>query len=224
MVVRSARLNRLVFASGKDRANYGKADKAVAGNCNALIDGSGARLFTGCIANTFPLAQTNRLLQSKKAPSTKHDIRGFVLLSLDVGSRALMAHSLCRLEGRAIDQVLHSGLTTTQAGNRAIRQERRRLAWRHGINPKPAAKWRKPASKADVPTGPKEAKSTVRAVEYETVLVAFHRHTLLRLTTGSIRDNTITWPIAAPAPSTPRHLRLPKVKGGETLGASSRPT
>ncbi len=55
------------------------------------------------------------------------------------------------------------------------------LAKRHGINPKTVAKWRKRISTADLPTGPKVAKSTVLSVEEEAVIVAFRRHTLLPL-------------------------------------------
>ena len=43
------------------------------------------------------------------------------------------------------------------------------------------AKWRKRTSTADVPTGPREAKSTVLTLEQEAVIVAFRRHTLLPL-------------------------------------------
>lgn len=43
------------------------------------------------------------------------------------------------------------------------------------------AKWKKRASVADVPTGPKEAHSTVLSLEDEAVVVAFRRHTLLPL-------------------------------------------
>ena len=42
-------------------------------------------------------------------------------------------------------------------------------------------KWRKRASTADLPTGPKEPKSTVLSVEEEAVIVAFRRYTLLPL-------------------------------------------
>ena len=81
-------------------------------------------------------------------------------------------------------QVLHGSATTTEAVRRAIQHSQaslRTLARRHGINPKTVAKWRKRTSTADVPTGPKEAKSTVLTVEQEAVIVAFRRHTLLPL-------------------------------------------
>ena len=81
-------------------------------------------------------------------------------------------------------QVLHGSATTTAAVRRAIQHSQeslRRLARRHGINPKTVARWRKRTSTADVPTGPKEAKPTVLSVEQEAVIVTFRHHTLLPL-------------------------------------------
>ena len=52
---------------------------------------------------------------------------------------------------------------------------------RYGVNPKTVAKWKARPSVADVPTGPKEPRSTVLSVEEEAVVVAFRRHTLLPL-------------------------------------------
>ena len=43
------------------------------------------------------------------------------------------------------------------------------------------AKWRKRTSVADLPTGPKDAKSTVLTLDEEAIIVAFRRHTLLPL-------------------------------------------
>ncbi|OZA07543.1 MAG: hypothetical protein B7Y02_13780, partial [Rhodobacterales bacterium 17-64-5] len=57
----------------------------------------------------------------------------------------------------------------------------RALAKRYGINQKTVAKWKKRTSCADLPTGPKDAKSTVLSVEEEVIVVAFRRHTLLPL-------------------------------------------
>jgi transposase-like protein len=81
-------------------------------------------------------------------------------------------------------QVLHGSATTTEAVRRAIqhRQESlRALARRHGINPKTVAKWKKRSSVADLPTGPREPRSTVLSLEDEAIIVAFRRHTLLPL-------------------------------------------
>ena len=81
-------------------------------------------------------------------------------------------------------QVHHGSATTTAAIRRAIQHSQaslRSLAARYGINPKTVAKWRKRTSTADLPTGPREPRSTVLSVEDEAVIVAFRRHTLLPL-------------------------------------------
>ena len=81
-------------------------------------------------------------------------------------------------------QVLHGCATTTEAVRRAIQHSQeslRSLAERYGINPKTVAKWKKRASVADLPTGPKEPKSSVLSIEDEAIVVAFRRHTLLPL-------------------------------------------
>ncbi|AMY71068.1 IS481 family transposase [Frigidibacter albus] len=61
-------------------------------------------------------------------------------------------------------QVLHGSATTTGAIRRAIQNSEeslRALSARYGINQKTVAKWRKRTSVTDLPTGPKEARSTV---------------------------------------------------------------
>ena len=81
-------------------------------------------------------------------------------------------------------QVLHGSARTTQAIRRAIQHSQeslRILATRYGINQMTVAKWKKRASVVDLPTGPKDAKSTVLSIEEEAVVVAFRRHTLLPL-------------------------------------------
>jgi transposase InsO family protein len=81
-------------------------------------------------------------------------------------------------------QILHGSATTTEAIRRAIQNSEeslRVLAKRHGINQKTVAKWKKRTSVADLPTGPKDAKSTVLSLEEEAMIVAFRRHTLLPL-------------------------------------------
>ena len=81
-------------------------------------------------------------------------------------------------------QVLHGCATTTEAIRRAIQDSQeslRTLAKRYGINPKTVAKWKKRRSVSDLPTGPKDAKSTVLTIEEEAIIVAFRRHTLLPL-------------------------------------------
>jgi transposase InsO family protein len=81
-------------------------------------------------------------------------------------------------------QVLHGSATTTEAVRRAIQHSQeslRALAKRYGVNQKTIAKWKRRTSVADLPTGPKDARSTVLTAEQEAVVVAFRRHTLLPL-------------------------------------------
>src|SRR5476649_263138 len=88
------------------------------------------------------------------------------------------------MEGCAMGQVLHGCATTTEAVRRAIQHSQkslRALASHYGINQKTVAKWRKRSSVADLPTGPREPKSTVLSIEDEAIVVAFRRHTLLPL-------------------------------------------
>jgi len=85
-------------------------------------------------------------------------------------------------------QSLSSGGQSPTRGTKAIRraiqhsqESLRVLAKRYGINPKTVAKWKKRTSVADLPTGPREPRSTVLSVEEEAVIVAFRRYTLLPL-------------------------------------------
>jgi transposase InsO family protein len=81
-------------------------------------------------------------------------------------------------------QVLHGSATTTEAIRRTIQHSQaslRALARRYGINPKTVAKWKKRGSVADLPTGPREPKSTVLSIGEEAIVIAFRRHTLLPL-------------------------------------------
>lgn len=81
-------------------------------------------------------------------------------------------------------QVLHARATTTEATRRAIQNSQeslKALAKRYGINPKTVAKWKKRTSVADLPTGPKQPRSTVLSIEEEAAIVAFRKHTLLPL-------------------------------------------
>jgi transposase InsO family protein len=88
------------------------------------------------------------------------------------------------MEGCTLGQILHSSATTTEAIRRAIQHSQaslRALARRYGINPKTVAKWKKRGSVADLPTGPREPKSTVLSIGEEAIVIAFRRHTLLPL-------------------------------------------
>ena len=81
-------------------------------------------------------------------------------------------------------KILHGCATTTEAVRRAIQNSQeslRVLARRYGIDPKTVAKWKKRSSVRDLPTGPKEPRSTVLSLEEEAIIVAFRRHTLLPL-------------------------------------------
>jgi len=57
----------------------------------------------------------------------------------------------------------------------------RALSKRYGINQKTVAKWKQRNSPSDLPTGPRDPRSTVLSVEDEAIIVAFRRHTLLPL-------------------------------------------
>ena len=66
-------------------------------------------------------------------------------------------------------QVLHGAATTTAAIRRAIQHSQeslRGLAKRYGINPKTVAKWKGRSSVRDLPTGPRQAQSTVLSCEH----------------------------------------------------------
>ena len=81
-------------------------------------------------------------------------------------------------------QVLHGSATTTEAVRRAIQHSQESLsglAKRYGVNPKTVAKWKARPFVSDLPTGPKQPRSTVLSAEEEAVVVAFRRHTLLPL-------------------------------------------
>lgn len=81
-------------------------------------------------------------------------------------------------------QVLHGCATTTEAVRRAIQgsqESLRALSKRYGVNQKTIAKWKRRGSTADLPTGPRQPRSTVLSAEEEAIVVAFRRHTLLPL-------------------------------------------
>ena len=58
------------------------------------------------------------------------------------------------------------------SSNTNIQESLRALAKRYGINQKTVAKWKQRETVADLPTGPKEAKSTVLSIEEEAIIVA----------------------------------------------------
>jgi hypothetical protein len=75
-------------------------------------------------------------------------------------------------------QVLHGSATTTEAVRRAIQHSQESLmvlAKRYGINQKTVVKWEHRTSVADIPTGPKDARSTVLSISEEAIIVAFRK-------------------------------------------------
>ncbi len=81
-------------------------------------------------------------------------------------------------------RIVHISITTTEAVRRAIQNSKERLralSARCGINQKIVAKWKNRTLVADLPTGPKDAKSTVLNLDKEAMIVAVRRHTLLPL-------------------------------------------
>jgi transposase-like protein len=101
-----------------------------------------------------------------------------------------MVHLFHGMEGSTMGQVLHGSATTTEAIRRAIQNSQeslRALAKRYGINQKTVAKWKKRTSVADLPTGPKEPKSTVLSIEEEAIIVAFRGTRCCRWMIASMR-------------------------------------
>ena len=87
-------------------------------------------------------------------------------------------------------QILHGCATTTEAIRRAIQNSQeslRALAKRYGINQKTVAKWKERETVADLPTGPKEAKSTVLSIEEEAITSLSGGIRYCRSTTASMR-------------------------------------
>lgn len=75
-------------------------------------------------------------------------------------------------------QVLHGSATTTEAVRRAIQHSQeslRALAKRYEINQKTVAKWQRRETVTDLPTGPKEPKSTVLSIEQEAIVAVAAR-------------------------------------------------
>ena len=73
-------------------------------------------------------------------------------------------------------QVLHGSATTTEAVRRAIQHSQeslRTLARRYGINQKTVAKRKRRSSVSDLPTGPREPRSTILSIADEAIIVAF---------------------------------------------------
>ena len=72
-------------------------------------------------------------------------------------------------------QILYGSATTTETIRQAIQNSEeslRALSRRYGVNQKTVAKWRKRTSVADIPTGPKDSKSTVLTPDEEAIIIA----------------------------------------------------
>ena len=70
----------------------------------------------------------------------------------------------------------------TEASRRAIQNSQkclRRLAKRYGIDQNTVAKWRKRLSVTNLPTSPKQPKSSGLSIEDEATIVAFRRYAFL---------------------------------------------
>ena len=77
-------------------------------------------------------------------------------------------------------KIFHRSARTAEVVRRAVQhgeESLRALAKRHGVNPKSIAKWKKPRSTVDLPTGPKDPGSTSLTIEEEAVVVALRHHT-----------------------------------------------
>lgn len=117
-------------------------------------------------------------------------------------------------------QVLHGSATTTEAVRRAIQHSQeslKALARRHGVNPKTIAKWKKRRATADLPTGPKDPRSTSLSIEDEAVVVTFRVTRCCRSMTASTpyrrRSRISRDRLASPLPSAHGISRLPDVEG-----------
>ena len=131
------------------------------------------------------------------------------------------------MEGRARGHILRGSARTTATVRRAIQHRQEgliALSKRYSINPKTVAKWKRRTSVSDLPTDPKDARSTTLSIEEEAIIVAFRRHT--RHATGRLslrlagHDPAPDAVIAASLFATPRISRLPEVTGGASSSAS----
>jgi transposase-like protein len=90
---------------------------------------------------------------------------------------------------------LHGSARTTPRVRAELQRAQattRRLAARHGLNPKTVAKWRRRTTTADRPMGPARPRSTVLTEAEEAIVVEFRRRTLLPLDDllGCLRETT----------------------------------
>ena len=119
---------------------------------------------------------------------------------------------------------------TTEAIRRTIQnsaESLRALSARYGINQKTVAKWRQRTSLADLPTGPKDAKSAVLTPDDEAIIVAFRRHALLPLEDchASLQASIPRLSRSSLHRCLQRHgiSRLPEVGGDKTAKTTFKP-
>ena len=81
-------------------------------------------------------------------------------------------------------QILHRSARTTEAVRREIQNSKEsiaKMAERYNLNPKTVRKWKFAGRIHDLPTGPRNPRSTVLTEEQEAAIVAFRKLTLLPL-------------------------------------------
>src|SRR5580704_2953113 len=122
-------------------------------------------------------------------------------------------------------QILHGSATTTEAVRRAIQHSQeslRGLAKRYGVNPKTVAKWKARSSVSDLPTGPKQPRSTVLSAEEEAVVVDDQSRT-----GGSVGERNLPAMrernVARDRQAEPRAAGLAVARGFEPLKGLERP-
>jgi transposase-like protein len=90
-------------------------------------------------------------------------------------------------------QLLHGSAATTEAVRRATQHSQeslRTLARHYGINQKTVAKWKRRTSVADLPTGPREPRSTSLSVENE-AKICIRRRTAARQAHHRVRRREV---------------------------------
>jgi transposase len=83
--------------------------------------------------------------------------------------------------GTSFTRLRHHDGETVRRAIQNSQESLRALAKRYGIKGKTVAKWKQRETVAGVPTGPRQAKSTVLSIEEEAIIIAFRRHTLMPL-------------------------------------------
>lgn len=117
-------------------------------------------------------------------------------------------------------QVLHGSATVTEAVRRAMQNSQkslRALAQRYGINQKTAAKGKMRGSVADLPTGPKDTKSTVlsrtgRSSSPSGTTPCYHSMIALHPAADDPAPDAL---VVAPLPAAARHFEAARCGWGQ---------